>query len=246
MGYAINRVVYRFWHCQSAAGRVGYIGKDKRHPSRFNLLTRVKESRCVKLCNALKKYPAEIWNKEILASGFKSDEDLVKSEVYFIRKFDSRRKGYNLTDGGEGLGGFKHSLKTRERIGKSQIGKVVSEETKRKIGAANKGKKRSPAIKKRMSEMMMGNTYTLGYEPTPETRRKISRAMKGRKFSPATLKRMSAAQKGKKISVKQRKQISLALKGKKLSAARRAAISLGHKMWWAKRKAELRKVNGRK
>jgi hypothetical protein len=165
MSRKINRVVYRFWHDKSIRGRAGYIGKDKYHPSRFNIFNRVKNKRHIKLYGALKKYPASIWRREILASGFRTDAGLVKAEIYWIAKFNSYNKGYNCTKGGGG-----HSA-------------GASDETKRKMSLAHTGKKLSKEHRKKLSISKMGNASRLGQKHTPETLLKMSLAKKGKRFS---------------------------------------------------------------
>jgi group I intron endonuclease len=201
----INRVIYRFWHDKSAAGRIGYIGKDCFHPSRFNLKWRIKEKAFPKLYRALKKYPLEIWHREILASGFRSDASLIKAEIWYIREFDSKNKGYNLTDGGEGVPGRKMSDKTKRKISKSHKGLGHSVATRKKLSKINKEKVMSP-----------------------EARRKISDALKGRKVSLETRKKISKAHLGMKASVEAKKKMSQAKKGSRWSKARREAYNASH------------------
>lgn len=161
----INRVIYRFWHNKSARGRIGYIGKDKYHPSRFNISHRIGRKKHVRLCGALEKYPVKIWRKEILADGFKTDKSLSEAEIFWIAKFNSYEKGYNCTKGGDG-----HAA-------------GVSEETRAKMSAAQTGKKLSDDHKRNLSKSKMGNKSRLGIRHTPETILKMSLAKKGKKFS---------------------------------------------------------------
>jgi group I intron endonuclease len=142
----VNRVVYRLWHDLSEKGRVGYIGKDKYHPSRWNLKSRSKQKNSKKLFLALQKYPIKVWNKDILASGFRSDKTLIKAEIYWIKKFDSKNKGYNCTDGGEGTSGLIISDETRAKFSKLRMGNQnlkghkFSAEWRANISKAGKGK----------------------------------------------------------------------------------------------------------
>src|ERR1700676_4955980 len=157
----VNRVVYRLWHNKSAAGRIGYIGKDKYYPKRVNLSYRKTEKGCAKLYRALNRYSLNFWKIDILKSGFRSDKSLSKAEIYYIRKFDSKNKGYNLTDGGDGVSGCHPSKETRIKLSNAKknmspetraklsiaalgnkrcVGRKLSVETKAKIGAGNKGK----------------------------------------------------------------------------------------------------------
>src|ERR1035437_5084579 len=116
MDRKINRAIYRFWHDLSAAGRVGYIGKDTYYPYRANFNRRRREKKTRKLYRALNKYPFSVWHIDILASGFRSEKTMNKAEIFWIKKFDSKNKGYNCTEGGEGTVGFKHSEETKIKL----------------------------------------------------------------------------------------------------------------------------------
>jgi len=78
-------------------------------------------------------------------------------------------------------------------------GSKHSEETKRKIGLANKGRKHSARSRRNMSLAHKGQIpWSKGKKPSVETRRKISLARKGYKMSLAARQRMSIAHKGHK------------------------------------------------
>lgn len=74
------------------------------------------------------------------------------------------------------------ALKDRAEVLRSyNVNRVVSEETKRKISEANKGRKRSEEFKERMRHPHL---YSLGdnnVSKRPEVREKISKALSGRK-----------------------------------------------------------------
>lgn len=76
---------------------------------------------------------------------------------------------------------------------------MCSEETKRKISRANKGKKRSEEFRKRMSTIKMGNVPgNKGKHHTEEARRKMSEAAKNRgPMNEETKKKLSLLWKGK-------------------------------------------------
>ena len=66
-------------------------------------------------------------------------------------------------------------------------GKLVSEETKRKLSEAAKGKHHSEETKRKMSEARKGKHFS------EETKRKMSEAAKGKHFSEETKRKMSAS-----------------------------------------------------
>ncbi len=101
-----------------------------------------------------------------------------------------------------------------------------TEETKRKIGEAQLGKKnhmfgKHPSIesRKKMSLSHMGNKIMLGRKLSEETKKKIGLngfhyGMRGKKHTEETKRKMSIASRGKIISFEIRKKISEAKKGK--------------------------------
>lgn len=75
------------------------------------------------------------------------DEDFaLLLEVELISKFGRKDLGkgslLNLTDGGEGISGKTHSQLTRVLIAQANTGKIVSEETKKKMSISGKGNKK--------------------------------------------------------------------------------------------------------
>lgn len=187
----INRTIYRLWHPASAAGLVGYIGKDKYYPHRTNLAARAKDYKCRKLYWALKKHGIEGWHVEVLQSGFVSDESLADAEITYITKFNSKNRGYNCSDGGEG--GLNPSEETREKIGLAHKGKQVSAESRLKMRLAALGRKHSPETKMKISQAFQGaNHPQYGKPQTPEIRAKISESLKGRKQPPRSEDHCSA------------------------------------------------------
>jgi NUMOD3 motif len=122
----------------------------------------LKEKACRKLYRALLKYPRGIWRKEVLSSEFLSDESMAKAEIRYIKIFDSKNQGYNLTDGGEGTSGTVFTREIREKMRQANLGKKHSFATKRKISRIVKGRKHSAESKARMSLAQMGNTKAKG------------------------------------------------------------------------------------
>jgi len=88
--------------------------------------------------------------------------------------------------------GYKHTEETKRKMSKALKGRVISEQQKRKVSEVHKGK----IVSK-------------------ETRCKMSEAHKGKKFSEEHKRKMSEVQKGKKHSEETKQKISEAGKGKK-------------------------------
>jgi hypothetical protein len=97
------------------------------------------------------------------------------------------------------------------------IGRVVSDETSKKISEAKKGFKYTDESKKRMSESQKGkvgekNSF-YGKKHTEESKKKMSEMAKNRIVSEETRKKMSKTQKGKKHTEESRKKMSENMKG---------------------------------
>ena len=97
--------------------------------------------------NALKKYGLQSFDFSVIDES-DSQDILNEKEEYWISYYNSKfPSGYNLTDGGQGSTGFKHSEDSKKRIRESCKGKKSwikgkhhSEKTKRKMGESNRGK----------------------------------------------------------------------------------------------------------
>ena len=95
---------------------------------------------------AIRKYGAENFVWEVLAKCNTCDE-LNDMEKRFIREHGAFKVGYNRTIGGVGRPGYRHSAESRKRMSimnkganNPNYGKHHSENAKRKISAANKGR----------------------------------------------------------------------------------------------------------
>lgn len=165
------RAVYRFWHNKSAKGRIGYIGKDTKYPRRARLSLSARKG-CIKLYEALKKYPTNVWKIEVLASGFRTNAALNKAEIFYIKKFGSVENGYNITKGGDGGLGW-------------QKGRKHSEQTKKKLSLINRGqshpkwgKRDSPKTRAKKSDAAKGNRGNLGKHFSTQHKESIRNAQR--------------------------------------------------------------------
>ncbi len=101
-------------------------------------------------------------------------------------------------------------------------GKIVSEDVRRKMSEARKGKPGHPP-----SEQFINWLHTDNPSKRPEVKQKISEWHKGKHWSPATqfAKGHEGWNKGKTISDEQKRKISKTLKGHTLSTETKAKIS---------------------
>lgn len=115
---------------------------------------------------AIQKYGIENFTKEYLAF-CDTEEKLNWFEKFYIKKFNAREVGYNLTDGGDGHLGFIMSEETKEKLSKSHKG----------IPSLFKGIARPNEVKEKISNSLFGHQHN------KESRQKISDSKKGKPSS---------------------------------------------------------------
>ena len=98
--------------------------------------------------NAINYYGWDNFDHIVIARGL-TEEEAKWLEIELIREFDTtnRDKGYNITKGGEGTNGYKHTEETRKNISKIHKGKTLSDETRKKLSESHKGKN-NPSAKR--------------------------------------------------------------------------------------------------
>ena len=108
-----------------------YVGKTKNLTDRKSAYKNLHCKGQKLLYNSFKKYGFENHKMEIIIEGEYSDDELYGFEIYYIGFYNSYHKlndlGLNLTLGGEGWRGGKHSDATKEKISKSKKGKPLTE-----------------------------------------------------------------------------------------------------------------------
>lgn len=148
-------------------------------------------------------------------------------EKHFIQRYDTRRNGYNSTDGGDGifmprteewkrkisislmghpgaLKGKHHSEESKRLMSERMKGKKLSEQAKLKISKANKGKHVSEEVRQRLKEMNSGeNNPFYNKRHTDKTKQIMSEKKIGNK----------GYWLGKKRSEETKRKISESLKG---------------------------------
>ena len=118
----------------------------------------------------LKKRPKELIKEEYIKTCY-SEEEMCSDEQYYIKVFDTLYpNGYNLTEGGEGC---VASEETRKKMSLAQKGKHISEEQKKKLSIALKGRIMSDEHKKKIGEANKGRHHS------EESKKKISESHKG-------------------------------------------------------------------
>ena len=121
------------------------------------------------LKRAINKYSKENFTKTILYRDIKSFTKLCHLERECIRLFDTFNNGYNLTKGGEGTLGRKHTLEYKKYMSLLNTGKKLSKKTIEKNRQnkleyykthdnSMKDKKHTKEARKKMSEAKKGST----------------------------------------------------------------------------------------
>jgi group I intron endonuclease len=86
------------------------------------------------------------------------DSDGCIEEKYWIAQFTAWGfKLVNLTEGGDGAVGYKHSKKAKKKMSKFRTGKKHSPETIKKLIESHTGKKLSDEAKKKISKIHKGS-----------------------------------------------------------------------------------------
>lgn len=132
-----------------------------------------------KFGKAIAKYGWEMFECEVLET-VESDTESIKEQLdalerFYVAKFDSYKNGYNSTPGGGGKG-RECSMETRERIRQAQVNRSpMPEETRRKISATNKGKKKANT-----ENYKKAAAKRKGIPLSEETRAKVSKSQLAR------------------------------------------------------------------
>lgn len=193
-----------------------YIGKTddikRRWKAHVNLSKHPKLKNHEIIHAAIRKHGTRSFTLEIIEI-YTSEKKTLKREMYWIAFYKTnvrrygRDAGYNQTDGGEGISGFKHSAATKAKIGRANKGRK----------AHNFGQKPTKATIRSISKAVKAY-YAI--HPNPMT---------GRKHSKKTKKMWSIKRKGltkgsdiasSKLIENQVKHIKRLLKQNKLTNAK--------------------------
>jgi group I intron endonuclease len=187
---------YKVYKHTSPCGKV-YIGITSKEPiKRWNRGSGYLNNDY--FMKAIRKYGWDNFQHEILFEGLtKEQAELKEIELIALYKSDQRKYGYNIEHGGNSIG--KHSEETKKKIGMANrgnpswiAGKHHSQETKEKMRKIKTGKQLPDAIKI-----------------------KISNAHKDVKLSKEHVEKIANSNRGKKRTAEQKAHISNALKGHK-------------------------------
>lgn len=173
-----------------------YIGRAKNIRERFS-----KHKRQLKNKNHVNKYLQDSWNKygeenfEFNVILFSPTFLLSILEIIFIMIFRTKSpNGYNLTSGGEGSTGFKHSRESLNKISVSHRKENLSDETLERMRKSAHREKRSQEIRNKISKSHIGK------HPSQESIRKSALSRTGRKAPKETGEKIAMLVQGIKVA----------------------------------------------
>ena len=131
--------IYAYW--DNKLSQYVYIGKDSKiyKNKRHNVHLSPSTYDAQQINRVLQNNP-ERYEYRILMEGDYSNKQLIKMEKFLIKHFKtfkydySERHVFNFTKGGDGMDGFKHSEETKKKISEANKGKHHSPETEFKKG----------------------------------------------------------------------------------------------------------------
>ena len=129
-----------------------------------------------KLYNSFRKYGVDNHTFEVQKECLR--EELNRLERYYQEEFDTVENGLNHIYQEADEAPRVLSEETKRKMSKAQKGKKLSEETKRKMSEAKKGKKRAPRSKEWSSKISQN---AKGRKHSEEAKRNMREAWKRRK-----------------------------------------------------------------
>lgn len=172
---------------------------------------------CAKLQRSWLKHGADSFAFEVLETVASDEAELRGAEQRWIDRLDAVRHGYNVNPVAGNVGRMPKSAEHRKKIGDSR-----------------RGRKHTPEVRARLSELAKRRPNTL----TPERAKQIG-ALGGRKLTQAERDHLSALRTGVPtgpMPAHQRAAISASKQGKPLSAHHRQRIREGQLARYAKTK----------
>lgn len=205
------------------------------------------------LHNAIKKYGAENFEiKPLVIVGSKEEMDYYETRLIDVWDLRNPEKGYNLTDGGEGCSGLRHSEKTKAilREKAKQSGSVPPSRKGCKMPplTAEQLEQRRERARKQIRFPLSGETkkklslINTGKILSEEHKRKIALAHVGMKRTPESIKKTRLANLGRKHSLESSLKKSLATKSRSKSEATRRRMK---EAWVIRRLRRLATESGR-
>jgi group I intron endonuclease len=136
-------IVYKLFNIVTGKS---YIGQTVQ-PLRRRLSAHASKISPWPIGRSIKKYGIENFDIKTLCH-CSSKEELDKQETFYINYYNTiRPNGYNLTYGGEGTIGYRHSEETKRKLSVMNKGKKLTEEQKKKLSISQIGIKKPGTAK---------------------------------------------------------------------------------------------------
>lgn len=205
---------------------IGFTTASLQHRWRQHVYDSKKQSQFY-LHRAIRRYGKESFSIIEIYSSKDIDHTLHVMEPFFIKQFDTYETGYNMTLGGDGVIGYKgvrrpHSAEVIQKMKdrwtpelRTEASKRFSElprteEHKAHIGAALKGRNKSPEAIEKLRQFLTGRKLSPEHIQklrerivSTETRQKMSIAGKGKRQNPLFVEKRAAANRGQKRTPEQ-------------------------------------------
>jgi group I intron endonuclease len=193
--------IYKVTNKVNGKSYIGFTGKTLERRVYEHIYRSKNTDRNEYFMNAIRKYGCESFEWEILCQSFDGNYLLETMEPYFIKYYDTHKNGYNSTLGGEGMIGLIHSEDTKKKISNANKGRPSHFKGVRFKDDPNwisplKGKIKTLSHRQNLSKSLMG------HKNTPEVIEKQRKAMTGRKQTPEHIAKRMKAHIGKKRNEK--------------------------------------------
>lgn len=108
------------------------------------------------LYRAIRKYGRDQFERIVLEE-CTSTQQLDERERFWIAKLKTLNpNGYNMTLGGQGCHGFRHSNETKRHLSEVNKGKVFSEKTRQRMSKSATGRRLTDEAKRKCGEAAQG------------------------------------------------------------------------------------------
>lgn len=185
-------MVYIYALCDPDTGEIRYVGQttdiERRYKQHLQVIGKPNTYRKSWIQSLLKQGKEPVMR--ILEEA--TDDAWIEREKWWINEM--RRQGArltNLTNGGDGVNGLKHTEEARRKMSEKAKGRAISHATRQKLSLIHKARMSTIESRQWVSQVHKGR------KRSPETRKKQSEVRMGMKFSESHVANMSRVRKGK-------------------------------------------------
>lgn len=181
-------IIYSIYKFVNKINNKVYIGYTENINKRLSEHKTLSKSKYNKFYNAIRKYGWENFEFEIIYQSKDSEHCKNIMESYFITEYNSFKKGYNSTLGGEGFKGIM-SKESKQKMSKSRNGRFSAKDKfgntyqirkddprflSGELVGINKNISPSQETLQKLSMINIGNKNRLGIKHSVETKKLIS------------------------------------------------------------------------